>query len=277
MAHAEFIVVTWEQRASRKDTAMSIKELWTKVDNWWTSRDSSGAGSYVALDADGLICDKGSVVTVELDQKQPRTSGLEIVKKSGGLDRKENVEMLNRAFNGLINELSGINEHLDRQIAQHEKLMQRIDELPHLLENIPDSVQSQKQLVDGLIEQLQGKALKEQQFVDIVGKIPAESTKQTHALVDMNQKLSVAADIDAQINENLNKFNQTLGKLDTDTVSQTDSIMQMSKTFAASDRHLKYVMSRQNKRFLWVFSIAIGVCTFAIIALAVIILMILNT
>lgn len=255
---------------------MSIKELWAKVDTWWTNRDSSRADSYVAVDEDGLICDQGSVVTVQPDEKRPKAGGIEIVKKGGGLDRKENVEMLSKAFDSLINELSGINEHLDRQIAQHEKLMQRIDELPHLLENIPDSVQNQKQLVDGLIEQLQGKALKEQQFVDIVGKIPAESTKQTHALVDMNQKLSVAADIDAQINENLNKFNQTLGKLDTDTVSQTDSIMQMSKTFAASDRHLKYVMSRQNKRFLWVFSIAIGACTLAIIAFAVIILMVLN-
>jgi len=256
---------------------MSIKELWAKVDSWWTSRDSRRADSYVAVDEDGLICDGGSVVTVQPDEKRPKSGGLEIVKKGGGLDRKENVEMLGKAFDSLINELSGINEHLDRQIAQHEKLMHRIDELPGLLENIPDSVQNQKQLVDGLIEQLQGKALKEQQFVDIVGKIPAESSKQTHTLVDMNQKLSVAADIDAQINENLNKFNQTLGKLDTDTVSQTDSIMQMSKTFAASDRHLKYIMSRQNKRFLWVFSIAIGICTFAIIALGAAVLLLLNS
>lgn len=255
---------------------MSIKELWAKVDTWWTSRDGRRVDSYVAVDEDGLIRDDAAVVTAQADGKRPKPGGLEIVKKGGGLDRKENVEMLGKAFDSLINQLSGINEHLDRQITQHEKLMQRIDELPQLLENIPDSVQSQKQLVDGLIEQLQGKALKEQQFVDIVKKIPAESAKQTHALVDMNQKLSVATDIDVQINENLNRFNQTLGKLDTNTVSQTDSIMQMSKTFAASDRHLKYVMSRQNNRFLWVFSIAIGVCTFAIIALAVIILMVLN-
>jgi uncharacterized protein YdcH (DUF465 family) len=263
-------------KAGRKDTAMSLKELWTKVDTWWTSRDNRRVDSYVAVDEEGLIRDDAAVVTAQADEKRPRPGGLEIVKKSGALDKKENAEMLGKAFESLINQLSGINEHLDRQIAQHEKLTQRIDELPQLLENIPDAVQNQKQLVDGLIEQLQGKALKEQQFVDIVGKIPAEAAKQTHALVDMNQKLSVSADIDAQINENLNKFNQTLGKLDTDTVSQTDSIMQMSKTFAASDRHLKYVMSRQNKRFMWVFSIAIGICTFAIIALAVIIMMVLN-
>jgi lipopolysaccharide/colanic/teichoic acid biosynthesis glycosyltransferase len=52
--------------------------------------------------------------------------------------------------------------------------------------------------------------------------------------------------------------------------------MQMSKTFAASDRHLKFVMSRQNKRFLWVFSIAMGICVFAIIVLAAAVLLLLN-
>ena len=255
---------------------MSIKELWAKVDNWWTHRDNNGADSFVAVDSDGLICNDGGAAGVQTQEKRIRPGGLEIVKKSSGLDRKENSEMLHAAFEGLISQLGDINQHLDRQISQHEKLMHRIDELPHLLENVPDAVKSQKNLVDGLIEQLQSKALKEQQFVDIIGKIPDQAVKQTNALVDMNQKLSVSVDIDSQINENLNKFNQTLGKLDTDTVSQTDSIMQMSKTFAASDRHLKYVMSRQNKRFLWAFSIAMAVSTFAIIALAVIILLILN-
>ncbi|MHC5059613.1 MAG: hypothetical protein ACYTFK_00810 [Planctomycetota bacterium] len=258
---------------------MSLKELWVKVDNWWANRGSGPerADSFVAVDSDGLICNDGTgVATVQTREKQPRAGGLEIVKKTGGLDRNENAEMFHAAFKDLISQLGDINQHLDRQIVQHEKLMHRIDELPQLLENVPDAVKSQKHMVDGLIEQLQSKTLKEQQFVDIIAKIPDQAAKQTNALVDMNQKLSVSADIDSQINENLNKFNQTLGKLDTDTVSQTDSIMQMNKTFAASDRHLKYIMSRQNKRFLWVFSIAMTVSTLVIIALAAIILLILN-
>ena len=257
---------------------MGLKELWAKIDGWWTNRAGRRSEPYVAVDKDGLICDEGGgVITAQPNQKHSKTGGLEIVKRSGAVERKENIEKLGKAFDSLIDQLGGINEHLSKQVAQHENLMKRIDELPELLENVPNSVENQRQLVDGLIEQLKGKALKEQQFVDIVEKIPAETAKQTHALVDMNQKLSVSADIDAQINENFNKFNQTLDKLDTDTVSQTDSIMQMSKTFAASDRYLKYVMSRQHKRFMWVFSIAIGVCVLAIIILAGIILIVMKT
>ena len=72
--------------------------------------------------------------------------------------------------------------------------------------------------------------------------------------------------------EGFNKFNETLDKLDQTTIGQTDSIMQMSKTFAASDRYLKYIMSRQRKSFMWIFMIAMGVCLLAILILAGIII-----
>ena len=70
----------------------------------------------------------------------------------------------------------------------------------------------------------------------------------------------------------LNKFNQTLDKLNQSTVGQTDSIMQMSRTFATSDRYLKYIMSRQRKSFMWVFMIAVSVCLAAILILTGIII-----
>jgi hypothetical protein len=120
---------------------------------------------------------------------------------------------------------------------------------------------------------LKVRALKDKQFIEAIEKIPAETLKQTNAMADMNQKLSVAADIDAQMSDSFNKFNDTIGKLDEDTVSQTSSILQMSKAFAASDRYLNYIMARQNRRFMWVFIAAMAVCTIAIGALLLTILL----
>ena len=39
--------------------------------------------------------------------------------------------------------------------------------------------------------------------------------------------------------ESFNKFNETLDKLNRSAIGQTDGIMQMSKTFATSDRYLR--------------------------------------
>ena len=69
-----------------------------------------------------------------------------------------------------------------------------------------------------------------------------------------------------------NNFKNTIEKLNTSTTSQTDSITQMSRTFAASDRYLKYILSRQNRRFMWIFIAAIATCLVAIFVLAGIII-----
>jgi hypothetical protein len=68
--------------------------------------------------------------------------------------------------------------------------------------------------------------------------------------------------------ESFNKFNETLEKLNNSTIGQTAGIEQMSKTFATSDRYLKYIVSRQNRRFVWVFVAALGVCVAVILIFA---------
>jgi len=144
--------------------------------------------------------------------------------------------------------------------------------LPKLLESFPAVAENQKQITEQLLEQLKAAAAKDQQFMDAVEKIPTETTKQTDALVNIDHQLAAAADTDVQMTESFNKFNETLDKLNQSTLGQTDGIMQMSKTFATSDRYLKYLISRQNKRFMWIFVTAIGVCVLAVLILTGIII-----
>lgn len=258
---------------------MALKDTLAKARNWWANRNNQSE-LYAAVNDQGLIRDDvAAAQTAPADERPSEPVKPEaIVKKAtgGSIERKQNIEMLNEAFNKLVNQLQGINEHLGKQVTQNEDLMKRIDQMPELLESLPNAVENQKQVVEGLTEQFKARALKDRQFVESIDKIPVETARQTNALIDMGHKISVVADIDAQMSENFNKFNDTLAKLDADTVSQTDGIMQMSKTFAASDRYLKYIVSRQNKRFMWIFMTALGVCVFAILALVIGIVMVLN-
>ena len=163
--------------------------------------------------------------------------------------------------------MQGINQHLNRQVTQNEELMSRIEQLPKWLESFPDVVQNQRQITEQLIGQLKTAIAKDQQFIDTVEKIPMETAKQTDALVDIDHQLAAAADTDVQMVQSFNKFNEALDKLNQRTVSQTDSIVRMNRTFATSDRYLKYILSKQNRRFMWVFIAAIGVCVLAILIL----------
>jgi predicted nuclease with TOPRIM domain len=182
--------------------------------------------------------------------------------------KQEPLEKVQEGFNQLIEQLQGIKEHLNRQVAQHEDLMSRLEQLPTFLESFPASVDNQERIT----EQLKTIIAKDEQFVEAVERIPSETAKQTDALVNIDHQLAAAAETDVQVAENFNKFNEILDKLNQSTLAQTDGIMQMSKTFAVSDRYLKYLMSRQSSRFMWIFMTALGVCVLAISILTAIII-----
>ena len=251
---------------------MALKDFWTKTGSWLRTHKLPRTGDYQPQIDDEDLINEDAESAESAVEKQPAQSSQVVVKTVKPGNKPESLEKLQAGFDKLIDQLQGINEHLNRQVGQHEDLMGRIDQLPQLLESFPAVVESQKRLTEQLLEQLKATAGKDQQFIDAVEKIPAETAKQTDALVDIDHQLAAAADTDVQMTESFNKFNETLDKLDQSTIGQTDGIMQMSKTFATSDRYLKYLISRQNKRFMWIFMIAMGVCVLAILVLTVIII-----
>ena len=249
---------------------MKLKDLWSKTSNWLERQRLVKQQDYQPqVDDDGLISeDADSAESVEgqagTDKGQSDKVLVKTVQPRG---KTESLEKLQEGFDSLIEQLEGINKHLNRQINQHENLMNRIEKWPELLESFPAVVANQKHLTEQLFEELKATAARQQEFTETVERIPAETARQTDHLVDIDHQLAAAADTDVQMAESLNKFNETLDKLNQSTASHTDSIIQMSKTFATSDRYLKYILSRQNKRFMWIFSIAIGVCVVAILIL----------
>ena len=255
---------------------MTIKDFLSrtksKTGGWLRAHKPSGLKGYQPeVDDEGLIAQDVEQKETAGDEKPGESDKVE-VKTIQPVKKQESLEKLQEGFNKLIGQLQGINEHLNRQVTQHEDLMSRLEQLPKLLENFPAVAENQRQVIEQLLEQLKASAAKSQQFVDAVGKIPTETAKQTDALVDIDHQLAAAADTDVQMAESFNKFNETLDKLNQSTLGQTDGIMQMSKTFATSDRYLKYIISRQNKRFLWIFVTAISVCALAILILTGIII-----
>lgn len=201
------------------------------------------------------------------DPASTRKMGCSIKNGTVALERREPIEKLQEGFNRLIGQLEQINDHLNEQVAQHQELMGKVRQLPQVLESLPSAVENQKKLTAQLLDQLQSTAAKDRQFLEVVGRIPAETARQTEALVSIDHQLAAAADTDVQMTQSFMKFKDTLERLNNNTVSNTEGILQMSKTFAASDRYLKYVVNKLNKRFAWVFGIAMTVCAVVICAL----------
>lgn len=269
---------------------MTLKDLWADTSGWLRSRKIYRSCDHRPdIGDDGLISQHNdSARPPEADEKPDEPTPVPVFRqKDTGVVKaippadeppeinrpsSESLEKLREGFDKLVNQLEGINKHLNRQAEQHEALMGRIKQLPELLENIPTMVENQRQVTEQLLEQLRSAAAKNEQFIDSVDKIPNETAKQTDALVNIDHQLAAAADIDVQMSENFNHFYETLEKMNQSTIDQTDGISQMSKTFAASDRYFKYIISKQNKRFMWIFIAAVSVCFVVILILTGIII-----
>ena len=237
---------------------MTIRELISKTGKWFSAKKESLYEPLRKTPAPDRMDNPFGVITRKNEQIT---------------DRTEALQMIGRSFEQLVEKLGGINEHLDQQVKQNEELIQRITEFPQLLQNFPESLKNQRAVIDSLLEQLKTQALKNQQFTEAVDKIPAAADKQTDAISNMAVQLAASADVDAQLAAGFAKFNSITDRLKDNVENQTDSIIQLSKTFSASDRYLKYILNTQHKRFVWVFIGAMAVCTFAIAVLLVIILL----
>jgi len=267
---------------------MTLREILSGTSNWFRSHRYAPAGHCDAgLDSEGLLTmaldaqdgdddvsplGRGQVPASRKAKASASRVALDGSNVVTSLDRRDSVEKLQEGFNRLIDQLQQINEHLTEQVSQHQELMGRVKQLPGLLESLPSAVENQKVLTNQLLDQLRSTAVKDQQFLEVVSQIPAETSRQTDALTSIDRQLTVAADADVQMAASFLKFRDTLDRLNNNTVSNTEGILQMSKTFAASDRYLKYVVNKLNKRYAWVFGIAVSVCAVAICTLAGIIL-----
>lgn len=254
---------------------MTLREFWADTGRWLRAHKPSIGGAHrPEIDDDGLISQNDDSTEQAGDGSVPagaRGNNV-VVRAVPPAERQESLQKLQEGFDKLVEQLQGINEHLSRQATQHEDLMGRIEQLPEMLESFPAVVENQKLITEQLLEQLKASAAKNEQFIDAVEKIPTETAKQTDAMVNIDHQLAAAADIDVQMTESFNNFNESLDKLNQTTIGQTDGIIQMSKTFAASDRYLKYIISRQNKRFMWIFIAAVSVCVTVILILAAIVI-----
>lgn len=243
---------------------MILKDIVAGTANWLRShRFVPLRDRQPEVDEEGLLTDY-----LEFDKGEQNTANTQgetvVVKTIQPADRRESLQKMQESFDKLVGQLQAINKNLDKQLVQQEDLAARVREVPALLGCFPSIVEDQKKVTQELLDQLKLTVAKDQQFVEAVERIPAETSRQTGVLANINHQLTAAAATDVQMVEGVNKFNEVLNKLNHSTVKQTESISQMRKTFAVSDRYLKYLITKQNRRIVWMFVTTVIVCVVAV-------------
>jgi len=244
---------------------MTLREILSGTSNWLRSHRYEPVGRCEpVLNSEGLLASHFETNNEAVGTgSATAASDPVVVSTVTSLDRRDSAEKLQDGLNALVDQLQQINGHLNQQLEQHEELMGRVRELPQTLESLPEAVENQKRMTTELLSQLRSNA----SLLEVMEQIPAETARQTDALSVINHQLEASAEADVQFGESFLKFKTTLEKLNHNTVSNTEGILQMSRTFAASDRYLKYVITKLNRRYAWTLGIALGVSTAVVCAL----------
>ena len=238
---------------------MILKSFWVGTSNWLRAhRRFEVIDHHPDIDDEGLLCTQpGEYAGYMQDAPDPQHDQA-IVKAINASERREPLEKLQDGFNQLIKQLEGINAHLGQQVSQHKTLVGHVEQLPEVLNSIPDLIHNQKQATEDLYEQMRQTMAKNEQFVMSVERIPEEAARQTKALRKLDERLDASAGLDSKLMEGVGQFNDTLGQLHTTTQDQTECMTQMVNTLAERDGRFRQMMFQQNRRLAWLFFAVAG-------------------
>ena len=178
------------------------------------------------------------------------------------------IEKFDDGFASLIERLDVMNENMGCAIELNQKLVNSIDELPKVIDSIPQQTRINREALEAALDQIRASNDLSMTVAKSIEAIPQETIRQTEALYDVRETLTDSLEINKSVRNELGRFNDTISRLESTAASQTESIMQMSRTFASSERYFKYMMDKQAKRFLWIFISALSVCMISLFALA---------
>ena len=271
---------------------MRLKEYWSKISGWLSGREEEAEQEpRPRVDEEGLMTEdferqreeaadkeEAAGTAEETEETEEATGAAEADvfagrKETAGMERtkdvlyKRDMNRLQDRFDRLIEKLGTISETLNLQLAQGKMLLERMDKTPEIVRNFPVIADSQIRMGKELSEHLAAMIAKNERFLEAVEKIPSEAIRQTDILAEINEHLTTSTDVDMRMSDSFRRFNEILTKLSQNIVSQAESIMEMSRVFSSSDRYLKYVISRQNRQFIWLFGVSVGVCLFVILIL----------
>lgn len=176
--------------------------------------------------------------------------------------KKDPSELFNDAVNKLVDKLEGINGNLDRQVQQNERLVAKMDALPELLGTLPEAVDRQQRIFDEIAGQMRQKASQDEKtFAELSG---------------IREKVSASVELDAKMSENFGEFAKSLTKLDDDTLSQTEWLQHLNRSYSSSEEFLRESLRKQRVHFYVIFGVSLAISLLTVSGLGVVLYLLLN-
>ncbi len=242
---------------------MAKVSIWKRMGGWLRG-SSEPMQAEQSLDADGLL-----VTPSENHLEDPTPQAADTTSLFHRRGKPDQIAAMEDGFNRLVEVLESINDHVLQQQETSSSVRTHLEKLPLLLEGFSQTINSQRQLLNTMTEELQqGNRLGRQQ-TELLKQLPDAAREQLTRLDQMQEHLENSTRAAREVAENVGRQRQTAESIAAQSQVQTQALRDINELIRHDDERLETLLSRHTRRLTWL-SIAAGLVALiaAVIAIA---------
>ena len=186
------------------------------------------------------------------------------------------IANLQEGFNTLTDLMGSIRDNLEQQNRRQDDLLNALQQLPQVLQGLPESSRVQTETLTAIHAQMEGQSAQQQRLGDILKHI-SDTTGEQRQMVDaLRGRVEELHKNDTSIADYLNTVGNSLKDVSKTSQTSTQVLEQMRDNIDSRDGQLERVLHRQGVRFTTILSVAIFLSIAALAAVGVLGFLLLN-
>jgi chromosome segregation ATPase len=182
--------------------------------------------------------------------------------------RDHAIQNLQQGFGTLTDLMAAIKANLERQDQRSEELLNALQQLPQILQSVPETNKLQTETLRAIHQQMEQQNNQQTKLAEILDRICDADAQQSSTLEALRDRVETLTEHDQSIASNLNSVGSAMTTLSQNTQASTEVLSQMRSNIDERDRQLENILHRQGTRFTTMLAVAIFLSIAALAAVA---------
>jgi len=178
------------------------------------------------------------------------------------------INNLQNGFVTLTDLMGAIKDNLERQDHRNEELLTVLQQLPQILQSVPESGKLQTETLRAIHQQMEQQNSQQTKLGEILDRICEADVAQTSTIGALRDRVETLSQHDQSIASNLNSVGTAMGSLSENTQTSATVLQQLRENTVQRDKELEKILHRQGARFTTMLSVAIFLSIAALAAVA---------
>ncbi len=230
--------------------------FFSRIGTWIKGANGHGGG------------DGSSELKLQPDAQQHIVQRKKLFPWGRGGRRDNAIENLQSGFMTLTELMSAIKENLDRQDHRNEELLGALQQLPQILQSVPESNKLQTETLRAIHQQMENQNGQQTKLGEILDRICEADVTQTNTIDALRDRVESLTQHDQAIASNLSSVGSAMTTLSENTHASATVLQSLRDSGDQRDRELEKILHRQGARFTTMLAVAIVLSIAALASVA---------